>query len=228
MVRILWQWTLVASLCLSSTAFAGDLSCYGHQSTTNYFSCNISPWNSGNCVWWAAYKRPDLAAKRTGSGWSAGQWYDKFRALGFPVGSEPKAGAIVEFVTPGPEHVAYAEKVNADGSFDVSEMDAYDSDGFDPGVNYATYYPNGDGTYRRNSGSTRWTLKGFIYFKESCNPSKEKCALNKYGTIAWYPPVENCDQASQWFQLIYDGQNQVSRIETTTKDACPTACMMPR
>ncbi len=221
-VRMILQRVFILCVLLSSAVFAGDLTCYGSKSTTGYFACNISPWNSGNCVWWTAYKRPDLAAKISGGGWSGGQWYDKFRDFGFPVGSEPRLWAVVEFSSPG--HVAYVEKVYSDGSFDVTEMDAFGSVGFSPGINHATYHPNGDGTYRRNNGSTRWTLKGFIYYKSSCDPSKERCALRKGGTVSWFPPVDDCQQASQWFQLIYDNQNQVSRIEPTTKSTCPQAC----
>lgn len=72
-------------LFLGMSAFTGDLTCYGYTSTTNHFACNIPPANSGNCVWWAAYKRPDIAEKITGSGWNGGQWYGKLRNMGFLV-----------------------------------------------------------------------------------------------------------------------------------------------
>lgn len=212
------QWMLVACVWFTAPVFAGDFACFGHKSTTSHFLCTAV----GNCVWWAAYKRPDLAVKITGSGWNGGQWYDKFQALGFPVGSEPKAGAIAElFGKVG--HVAYVEKAYPDGSFDVTEMDSTGS--FGNGVSHATYYPDGNDKYHRDNGPVNgWTLKGFIYYKASCDPSKEKCTLRKGGTVGWYPPVNDCQQASQWFQLIYDNQNQVSRIEPTTKSACPQVC----
>lgn len=217
-VRAILQWVFgTTCLWLSLGVFAGDSTCYGYKSTTSHFACTPV----GNCVWWAAYKRPDLAAKITGSGWSGGEWYDKFKALGFPVGLEPRAGAIVELLS-SVGHEAYVEQAHADGSFNVSEMDSTGSFG-SGGVYRAIYSPNGDGTYNRN-GSGKWTLKGFIYYKASCDPSKEKCALRKGGTVSWYPPINDCQQASQWFQLIYDNQNQVSRIEPTTKSACPQAC----
>lgn len=219
---ILWLITSSFFGLFGCNALAGDTTCYGYKSTTSYFSCNIDPYNSGNCTWWAAHKRPDLAAARSGSGWNGGQWYDKFKNFGFPVGSVPKAGAIVEFSKPG--HVAYVEKEGSDGSFYASEMDAYNSDGFVDGVNYATYSPNGDGTYRRNNGSQKWTLKGFIYQKEFCNPSKERCTMRTSGSIGWYPPVSSCQEATQWFKLIRDTTNQVSRIEPATKNECPLAC----
>lgn len=222
--------SLALFVCVSVLA-AGDLTCYGNSSTSNHFVCNISPWNSGNCVWWTAAKRPDLAAAIDASGsggWDGGKWYDKLKSS-FPVGSVPKPGAIVEFSSPG--HVAYIEKLNADGSFDVTEMDAYKSEGFNVGVNTATYYPNGDGTYSRNHGSTRWVLKGFIYAKgaatasdTTCDPTKRKCDIRVKGDIGWYPPVSICQNATQWYRLVRDTTNKVSRVESTTQDVCPLAC----
>lgn len=217
---ILWL-VLSPFFGFSGNTLAGDSTCYGYKSATKHFACNVSPYNSGNCTWWAAYKRPDLAAIITGTGWHGGDWYEKLKAKGVPVGNEPVAFAIVEFSNPG--HVAYVEQTYGDGSFEVSEMDAYGSNGFDDGVNYATYYSNGDGTYRRNSGSTRWTIKGFIYHKESCDPSKERCGIKSNGPIGWYPPFEHCEQASQWFKL-YDIKSQTSRFEPATKSDCPLAC----
>lgn len=219
---ILWLITGFFLGFFSVNVLAGDTTCYGHKSETNYFVCGAH----GNCTWWAAAKRPDLAAARSGSGWNAVQWYDKFKNLGFPVGRRPKAGAVAVFdATANNEagHVAYVEVENSDGSFRVSEMDWFGSLGGD-GVNYATYSPNGDGTYRRNNGSQKWTLKGFIYQKESCNPSKERCTMRTSGSIGWYPPVSSCQEATQWFKLIRDTTNQVSRIEPTTKNECPLAC----
>ena len=152
----------VCFLVLSSvdTSVGGDLVCYGYTSTTSWFACG----SHGNCTWWAAYKRPDLAA--AGITGNAGLWYDNAKNLGFNVGSQPKVGATAVFwinndIQRG--HVAHTESFGENGAIKVSEMDYYKSVGFVDGVNYATYYPNGDGTYNRNGGSTRWTLRGFIY-----------------------------------------------------------------
>ena len=88
-------WLIASSFfgLFGCNALAGDTTCYGHKSETNYFVCGAH----GNCTWWAAAKRPDLAAVRSGSGWNAVQWYDKFKSLGFPVGRRPKAGAVAVF-----------------------------------------------------------------------------------------------------------------------------------
>jgi hypothetical protein len=178
-------------LLSGAIAFAGDLTCYGHTSTTSHFEC----LSTGNCVWWAAYKRPDLAAAITGSGWNGGEWYDKFRNLGFAVGSEPKERAVVEFSSPG--HVAFVEHAYPDGSFDVSEMDAYGRLG-SGGVYHATYYPDGGGKYHRNSGPAGgWTLKGFIY--ESGRAYD--ITLYRAGNVGWYPRVDICQNAEYWYRL---------------------------
>lgn len=57
-----------------------------------------------------------------------------------------------------------------------------------------------------------------------CNPSKERCTMRTSGSIGWYPPVSSCQEATQWFKLIRDTTNQVSRIEPATKNECPLAC----
>ena len=82
---------------VSAITQAGNLTCYGYTSTTSHFECGAH----GNCTWWAAYKRPDIARVISGSGWNGGEWYDNLRNKGFDVGSQPKVDAIVEFSSPG-------------------------------------------------------------------------------------------------------------------------------
>lgn len=72
----------------------------------------------GNCTWYVADKRyvpGGLGDART--------WFDRASARGMPVGERPVAGAIA-WREPGRTlgHVAYVERVNADGSFTLSEM----------------------------------------------------------------------------------------------------------
>jgi len=87
--------------------------CYSYTSTTSHFVCNVCPNYSGNCTWWAAYKRPDIARVISGSGWNGGQWYDNLRNKGFDVGSQPKVDAIVEFSSPGHHERGYIQQSNA-------------------------------------------------------------------------------------------------------------------
>lgn len=220
--KLVFCWTLL----FCAVASAGDLSCYGKTSTTNHFACT----SVGNCTWWAAYKRPDLAAEVSGSGWNGGQWYDKFQSKGFSVGSGPKPGSIVEFSSPG--HVAYVEKVRSDGSFDVSEMDSTGLLG-SGGVYYATYYPSGNGKYQRNNGAPGgWTLRGFIYPKgtasatsTTCDPTKQKCDIRVKGAIGWFPSVSVCQNATQWFIIGTNANGERYPVGSRPDaSACPLAC----
>lgn len=73
----------------------------------------------GWCTWYVATRRPVP--------WrgNAIDWYSNARAMGFPVGSQPRVGAImVDTESPiGLGHVAYVENVYPDGSWQISEMD---------------------------------------------------------------------------------------------------------
>lgn len=200
-----------AFLFLSSVSVSGgDLACYGHASTTSHFSC----FSTGNCVWWAAYKRPDIAAVVSGSGWNGGQWYDNLSGLGFSVGSQPKIGAVVEFSNPG--HVAYVESLGSNESFSVSEMDSTGRLG-SGGVYYATYSSNGDGTYNRN-GIGSWVLKGFIYRRQY--ETNLYCdSLNSIWGICWTPSDTDvsCRSGTDW--TLYDFE-QGSMIRVSTDGYC--------
>jgi LysM repeat protein len=74
------------------------------------------PW--GWCTWYVATRRPVP--------WrgNAIEWYGNARAMGFPVGSQPRAGAIMVTTESliGLGHVSYVEQVYPDGSWLVSEM----------------------------------------------------------------------------------------------------------
>lgn len=215
------SWSFLAIFGFVGNVFAGDLTCYGYTSTTNHFACNIPPANSGNCTWWAAYKRPDLAiAGITGD---AAEWYDNAHNLGFSVGSKPGVGAIVVFSYPS--HVAHTESTNNDGSFGVSEMDATGRLG--KGVQYATYYPDGNGKFHRNNGSpSGWTLKGFIYPKGTTGPSPpvtmcaRKDATHRVCWLTKNGEDRSCEHATAWG--IEDHIRRVS--DPTSVSVCPTVC----
>jgi LysM repeat protein len=73
----------------------------------------------GWCTWYVATRRPVP--------WrgNAIDWYGNAAAMGFPVGSQPRVGAIMvdrESLI-GLGHVAYVENVFPDGSWLISEMD---------------------------------------------------------------------------------------------------------
>jgi surface antigen len=72
----------------------------------------------GNCTYWAAYKRPDVAAA-VGSG-NAGQWAAQAQSAGCSVDGLPRVGDIM--VREGdPGHVAYVTAVHA-STIDTTEM----------------------------------------------------------------------------------------------------------
>jgi N-acetylmuramoyl-L-alanine amidase len=78
---------------------------------------NSSSYYVGNGMWCTDYvhsKRPDVAIY----GNAGYNWISAAQADGKQTGSTPRAGAVA--VTNG--HVAYVERVNADGSYVVSEM----------------------------------------------------------------------------------------------------------
>ena len=105
----------------------------------------LAVFRNGQCTDWAAQKRPDIVEHATvrlwadhymgrpdpGISWNGGAWDDMARAARLPVGTEPRAGAVVAFdpgtMGAGAEtgHIAYVESVEpADGTFTVSEMNA--------------------------------------------------------------------------------------------------------
>ena len=83
-------------------------------------SADASAFAYGYCTWWVAQKR-DIPWRG-----DAAQWWWNARAFGFAEGQTPRVGAIMVMAAGGsasPEgHVAYVEKVNANGTFVVSEM----------------------------------------------------------------------------------------------------------
>ena len=70
----------------------------------------------GYCTWYVASRRP---VPWTGDAW---QWYGGAQAMGYPTGRLPQPGAVMVTWESWVGHVAYVEQVNADGSFQVSEM----------------------------------------------------------------------------------------------------------
>src|SRR5262245_7565993 len=71
----------------------------------------------GQCTWFVATRVP---IPWIGNAW---QWYGAAQAAGWPVGAMPRAGAImVTWESRLYGHVAYVDSINADGSWNVLEM----------------------------------------------------------------------------------------------------------
>jgi LysM repeat protein len=84
-------------------------------------SCCLGPYPAtGFPVGWCTY----YVATWRNVTWrgDAGWWYENAKAQGYPVGSQPRVGAIMVTWESYLGHVAYVEAVNADGSWTVSEM----------------------------------------------------------------------------------------------------------
>nr|WP_263314000.1 LysM peptidoglycan-binding domain-containing protein [Mammaliicoccus sp. Marseille-Q6498] len=73
---------------------------------------------SGQCTYYAFSKRPDI-----GNTWgNANNWASAAAQSGYTVNNSPAAGAILQSTAGGYGHVAYVDRVNSDGSIQVSEM----------------------------------------------------------------------------------------------------------
>lgn len=184
---------MLVLLTFSLPVTSGD-KCFTYTSTVKTYKC-LEP--TGNCVWWAAYKRPDIGVAVKGSG-AAKNWYKRASEAGFNVGSTPEVDAIAVFSSPS--HVAYVESKNDDGSFNVSEMDATDKMG--RGKLTATYHPCLDGKYARNNECPgNWTLTGFIYSLGEVQNQQQEIQTKCLGNVCWYPADTSCEQANEWYQF---------------------------
>jgi surface antigen len=81
-------------------------------------------YSAGYCTWWAADRRIQMGRPVPSNLGNAITWLAAAGAAGFETGTEPRQGAVVWFRFPATSagHVAIVESVNADGSFELSEM----------------------------------------------------------------------------------------------------------
>lgn len=101
-------------------------------------------YDYGWCTWHAANRRIEAGRPIPSNLGNAISWLSLARKAGLPTGGEPQAGAVVYHKNiGGMGHVAYVEKVNADGSALVSDMN-YPSWGR---VTYRTVTPAEFGSY---------------------------------------------------------------------------------
>jgi surface antigen len=119
----------ISAFLFSDIGYAVE-NCCGLYSPGNNFKCGPhenDPNKYGNCTWYARYKRPEVDGICT---LDASQWFSQAKSGGLCVGSTAVVGSIAVFnywmtidgVYKNAGHVAYVESVNADGSFNVSEM----------------------------------------------------------------------------------------------------------
>jgi surface antigen len=84
------------------------------QSRMSRGSSAGNTYTYGYCTWYAKNKRPDLPNNLG----NADTWVSRAAAQGIPTGSAPRVGAIGQRGM----HVVYVERVNADGTVYISEM----------------------------------------------------------------------------------------------------------
>lgn len=59
-----------------------------------------------------------------------------------------------------------------------------------------------------------------------CDVAKRKCDINTYGSVGWYPPINDCRQATQWFlmQDTSEGKIPIGSSHVGSCDMIPAAC----
>ena len=92
----------------TAAAVAGN---YGGGNTYDY----------GYCTWYVKNKRGSSLPNGLGN---ANTWYSRAAGMGMAVGPTPRAGAVGTTTRGSLGHVVYVESVNADGSINISEMNA--------------------------------------------------------------------------------------------------------
>jgi surface antigen len=78
-------------------------------------------YDYGYCTWYVKNRRGASIPNSLGN---ANTWYSRAAAAGMAVGSVPRAGAVGTTTRGSLGHVVYVESVNADGSANISEMNA--------------------------------------------------------------------------------------------------------
>lgn len=78
-------------------------------------------YDYGYCTWYVKNRRGASIPNNLGN---ANTWYSRAAGAGMAVGSEPRPGAVGTTTRGALGHVIYVESVNADGSINISEMNA--------------------------------------------------------------------------------------------------------
>lgn len=89
------------------------------RATASYDGSNT--YDYGYCTWYVKNRRGASLPNSLGN---ANTWYSRAQAQGMAVGSTPRAGAVGTTTRGALGHVVYVESVNADGSINISEMNA--------------------------------------------------------------------------------------------------------
>lgn len=94
---------------------------FGWGGSASYGSNGYDP---GYCTWYVANKRIAAGNPLPNNLGNASTWGYLAAAYGLPTGHTPQVGAAAITSTSGYGHVGYVERINPDGSFLMSEMNA--------------------------------------------------------------------------------------------------------
>lgn len=108
----------VARVATITTTYSGGF--FGGSAMYGY-----NGYDYGYCTWYVANKRLAAGAPMPTNLGNASTWAVRAAAYGLATGRSPRVGAAVVTSTSGAGHVAYVERINADGTIWVSEMNSH-------------------------------------------------------------------------------------------------------
>lgn len=151
-----------------NSSFAGDDTPIEQRTTrpnrTNQFyyssqNAGFAAGYEGECAWYATGRAAEfLASINSTETWTVspngGEFCDSSDAQKFNTGTTPKAGSLVSWKSTNPRnpygHVAFVEKVNPDGTFDISEA----------GNSFGLYGSSASSIVRGNNAARRENCEG--------------------------------------------------------------------
>jgi len=142
-----------------SKAVAGDPNKGGYPANlanSDYYNPVVDPWGmySRQCVSytaWKVYQKNGYMPYWGGRG-NANQWPGNARAAGITVSSIPRAGSVGVLMAGAYGHVVWVERVNGDGTIDISQYNYFNAGGA------------GWGNYSEMRGVSPNAYDAYIYF----------------------------------------------------------------
>ncbi len=167
-------------------------------------------------------------------------WWGKAKSKG----SKPYVGAVMSMPKQGggplgqSGHVAFVARVISSTEIIIDHANWDGQETRHLGVKVRDVSGNWTSVNIENTpgsgyGPSAYTIDGFIYplgmtaSNPNCNISSWKCSVRspKSSNIGWFPPVDDCQQASQWYNMATVTVNgEKIAVGSTTKSACPQAC----
>ena len=174
-------------------------------------------WNFAqcNCTSYVAHRLNLAGLKFSNSSFGvsrwghAHNWDDAAEDAGIIVSTTPKKGSVAQWnvgeIGGSYGHVAYVDdvKLNTDNTVESITISQYN------------ITPNAYSEKKDLKPTDSGYPPRFIQFTTVQSSPQVG--------IAWFPPVSDCRQASQWYLITNEG-NASAAIGTATKEACPIAC----